>query len=195
MNAFQRGDFASQTTGLATLRAAGYYSVNDGLRTMRMNTISAEEGGDIRLAAINMIPLERMLDGPQQDDGDGTGTSAVDPAAPSEPITDIRRERIVNAYRRLFRDAVGRTVKRSKPDARWVAQAFEPVLTTMAETLLTMYLDKPGRLNTEDGAKIRAHAAAIAAESPNWTVQNASATATSLTNHAYTALTDALMGK
>jgi HK97 family phage portal protein len=194
MNAFQRGDFASQTTGLATLRAAGFFSVNDGLRVMRMNTISAEDGGDLRLAPINMVPLEQMLDGPQLDDDDGDG-SATDPETPIEPITDLRRERIVNAYRRLFRDAVGRTVKRSKPEARWVAKAFEPILTTMGETLLTMFVGGAITLTDEDEAKIRAHAAKIAAESPNWTAENASTTATSLTNQAYTALAEALTGR
>src|SRR5665213_968880 len=121
-NDFQRGDFASQTTGLATLRAAGYFTVNDGLRALRMNTIPASDGGDVRLAPLNTVPLTSLIPGAENDgltDGDNDST----PAGPAEPFTDLGRDRIIASYRRLFRDAVGRVVNRKNADAQFAYRA------------------------------------------------------------------------
>jgi HK97 family phage portal protein len=189
-NAFQRGDFASQTAGYALLRTNGVYSANDILRALRQNPIPAEDGGDIRLAPLNMVPLTSLVDG----NGSGADAPETDSTG-GEPITDIRRERIVNAYRRLFRDAVGRTVKRSSADAAWVSRTFQPILTAMGEVVLTMFVGGTPKLTEDDETSIAAHANVIAADSANWTAANASETATRLTDQAYTALQTALTGR
>jgi len=192
-NDFQRGDFASQTTGIATLRAAGVYSINDGLRSLRMNTISAEEGGDERTVPLNVVNVKSLVDGNGADEGnsDGNGTG---PDIPTEPFTDVRRERIVNSYRRLFRDAVGRTVNRKNTDAQFAYRAFQPVLAAMGQVILTMYVASTIEFSADDENKVNEQARAIAAKSGEWTQENASETATRLTGEAYTALKTALIG-
>jgi HK97 family phage portal protein len=188
MNAFQRGDFASQTAGFTLLRNAGVYSANDILRALRQNPIPAADGGDIRLAPLNMVPLTTLA---------GEAGAVPDDTTDSDrgtPITDMRRERIVNAYRRLFRDAVGRVVNRKNADTQFAYRAFQPILGSMGEAVLAMHLPGATKLSDEQESAISAHASGIAAECSAWTAANASATATTLTNDAYTALETALIG-
>jgi HK97 family phage portal protein len=192
-NDFQRGDFASQTTGIATLRSAGVFSINDGLRTLRMNTIPAEDGGDERTVPLNVINARALVDGNGPDEGDSDGAGAG-PDVPAEPFTDLRRERIVSSYRRLFRDAVGRTVNRRNADAQFAYKAFQPVLAAMAQVLLTMYVASVQELSAEDEGKVNQYARELAAKAPEWTAKNASETATRLTGEAYKALKTALIG-
>lgn len=189
MNAFQRGDFTSQTAGFNVLRNMGVYSVNDVLKIMRQNPISEEDGGDIRIVPLNMVPLTSL-----------TKEKDAEPAAPptdsnaGETITDSRRAPVINAYRRLFRDAVGRTVKRSNADSKWVEGTFTAILTTMASMMLVMHVGGPGRLTENDEKSVHAHAAAIAAKASSWTAANASETSTALIDEAYNALLAALIG-
>jgi HK97 family phage portal protein len=189
MNAFQRGDFASQTAGFNILRNMGVYSANDVLKVMRQNPIPEEDGGDVRIVPLNMVPLTSLL-----------VEKSAEPNAPTtdsnggEVITDARRGPVVNAFRRLFRDAVGRTVKRSNADQKWIAQTFTPILTSMAQTMLTVHLGIAARLTEQDESKVHARAFAIAVETLGWTAANASEVATRLTDESYTALLAALTG-
>jgi HK97 family phage portal protein len=191
-NDFQRGDFVSQTTGIATLRASGIFAINDGLRALRMNTIPESDGGDERMVPLNMVNAKTLVEGNEPDapsDGNAGG-----PDQPTEPFTDVRRDRIVASYRRLFRDAVGRVVNRKKADESFAYRAFQPVLAAMGQVILTMYLTSVKELSEEDEAKVNAHAHAIAAKASEWTPQNAAETSTRLTGEAYTALKTALIG-
>jgi hypothetical protein len=194
-NDFQRGDFASQTAGIQALRSCGVYSINDGLRSLRMNTVSEAEGGDVRTVPLNVVNVTALLDGAADGDEGDDGGDGSGPGEPTEPFTDVRRERIVNSYRRLFRDAVGRTVNRKgASDEAFVYRAFQPVVAAMGQVVLTMFLMSVKDLSEDDEAKVNAHTHKIASSSHEWTQQNAAETATRLTNEAYNALKTALIG-
>jgi HK97 family phage portal protein len=62
LNEISRGDFASQTEGYQNLRNAGVYSANDIRRKLRENPLSSQEGGDVRLAPLNMTSLANLAD-------------------------------------------------------------------------------------------------------------------------------------
>jgi HK97 family phage portal protein len=192
MNDFQRGDFASQTAGFALLRNIGVFSSNDIFRALRMNPIPASEGGDIRLAPLNMVPLASLAKEGEED-----------PAAPpaqttdsddGEAITDLRRERIEGAFRRIIRDAYGRIANRSNANERDVYRTFQPILTSLAETILAMYIPgDSGKLTDSQQELVAAHARNLWTNTV-WETKNASDTATRLTAEAYAALHKALIG-
>jgi HK97 family phage portal protein len=195
-NDFQRGDFKSLTEGFTALRAAGAYSVNDILRAMRKNPISAEEGGDVRLAPLNTVNLASMVNveanqpGAAGEADDDSESNADDAPA----VTDVRRERILSIYRRLVRDAVGRVVNRKERDEMFAYKAFQPILSAMAESILMIQVSAPAQLNEDDELKVQRHANAIAKDSLTWKAAEASETATRITNEAYDALLAALIG-
>jgi HK97 family phage portal protein len=133
-NDFQRGDFASQTAGYTLLRNSGVYSANDILRALRQNPIPVEDGGDVRLAPLNMVPLKTLA---KEEDQDPPALPApTTDTTGGEIITDHRQGRIVNAYRRLFRDVVGRIVNRKKRDETFAYRALQPVIFSAAEATM-----------------------------------------------------------
>ena len=168
---FQRGDYASQTAGLQILRSIGVYSANDCLKALHQNPIPASEGGDIRLAPLNMVPLESLLDGPDAGpEATPAETTDSDEGSP-DPVADRFRAPIVGAYRRMFRDAVGRIVNRKKPDEQFAYRALHPVVASMGEAILaTVFSGKP---SDRDEQLFREHANSLARRSSSWTKQNA----------------------
>jgi HK97 family phage portal protein len=192
-NAFQRGDYASQVTGMMQLRLGGVYSANDCFKQLRQNPIPASAGGDIRIAPLNTIPLERLLDEADGEAAPADGEPTTD-AAGGEAITDLRRSRVVNAYRRLFRDAIGRIANRKKKDADAAYRALQPVIASMAEAVMAMYFtpDKEVKENAETEASRIAHD--LAATCSQWRPDQAATLATTTTEDVYTALHRALIG-
>jgi phage portal protein BeeE len=61
-SALVRADFTALTAGMNILRNTGAYSVNDIRKQLRMNSIAAEDGGELRLAPVNYISLSRLTD-------------------------------------------------------------------------------------------------------------------------------------
>lgn len=192
-NAFQRGDYASQVAGMMQLRLGGVFNANDCLKQLRMNPIPSDEGGDLRFAPLNMVPLMRLV-------AESNGTApAPDPepstdAAGGETITDLRRQRIVDAYRRLFRDAVGRIVNRKKPDETFAYRALQPVIASMAEAIMALYFvpDKEVKENAE--AEASRIARDLSATCSQWQPDQAATIATTTAQNTYTALHRALIG-
>jgi HK97 family phage portal protein len=127
-NDFQRGDFASQTTGLKTLHDIGAYSANDVLRDLRKNPIPTSEGGDIHLAPLNMVPLDSLVTIYREE---ADGKPAVAPKLPPE----ASKERVIKAHKILFRDAIGRITNRSTYDEQFCYRALYPVIAAMAESV------------------------------------------------------------
>jgi HK97 family phage portal protein len=189
-NAFQRGDFASQTTGYALLRNCGVYSANDILRSLRQNPISAEEGGDIRLAPLNMVPLESL--GAQDTETESAVITTSEDT--EEVITDLGRARIVNAFRRLFRDAVGRILNRKTREELFAYRALQPAIASMADSIMAMHYTPDEEAKTKAENESNRLAKQYAAESLAWVKTAASDLATELTNRAYTALAAELAG-
>jgi HK97 family phage portal protein len=192
-NDFQRGDFASQTTGWTLLRNAGVYSANDILRAMHQNPIPSDEGGDVRLAPMNMVPLDTLAE-----------ENRPDPAIPEDettdsdegtPINDRFQMPIVSAYRRLFRDAVGRVANRKEKDSGLAYKALKPVVDSMAESIYSMQLPGKFEASAEQKEFLAQFVTRMAAESADWTKENASDVATRITGEAYAALKLHLIGE
>jgi len=190
-NAFQRGDYTSQVTGIVALRNAGIYHANDGLRQLRQNPIPVEDGGEVRIVPLNMIPLKSLAkeedEAPPAEPGGNTDSND------GEPITDMRRDRIVNAYRRLFRDAVGRIVNRKKRDEEFAYRALQPVIASMADALMALFFTPDAEMKQKAESESNALATANAKASLNWAA-SAAELATTIADQAYTALFKALIG-
>jgi HK97 family phage portal protein len=72
------GDFGSRAVAIQTLRACGVYSVNDALRKLGENTISAAEGGDARTMNGASVRLEDV----------GKNMLPATPSTPAEPAAN-----------------------------------------------------------------------------------------------------------
>jgi HK97 family phage portal protein len=192
-NAFQRGDYTSQVTGMMQLRLGGVYSANDCFKQLRQNPIPAAAGGDIRIAPLNTIPLERLLSEADGETAPADGEPTTD-AAGGEAITDLRRSRVVNAYRRLFRDAIGRIASRKKKDEAAAYRALQPVLASMAEAVMAMYFAPDEEVKKDAEAESSRIARDLAATCSQWQPDQAATLATTATEDAYTALHRALIG-
>jgi Phage portal protein len=129
LNDLQRGDFASQTTGFATLRNIGVYSANDILRALRENPIPAEEGGDVRTVQGAMISLSSLV--AVQSDSETAETDSDE----GNPAAAVRSPQILAVFRPVFRDAVGRAIHR-KGDTEFTRRAVQPAIASMAQALL-----------------------------------------------------------
>jgi HK97 family phage portal protein len=130
MNDLMRGDFASQTEGLITLRNGGVYSTNDVLRNLRQNPITHADGGDVRIVQMANVPLDSLVDwqpGQMAQPGKAKPAKGDDDGAGGNPVA--------LAFRRLFRDAIGRVSKREKPDEQFTYRAFQPAVAAMAEAI------------------------------------------------------------
>ena len=134
-----RGDFASQMAGFATGRQWSFYSTNDIRRKLGENPIGPE--GDVYLAPLNMVPLERLIEDPPppapaggsgDDSGDTTDDTEPQPAGNGGMNQQRLFERMGDAYGGLFRDGIGRMAMRSKRDADAVQQIFGPVLDVIS---------------------------------------------------------------
>lgn len=191
-NAFQRGDFASQTSGMVALRNAGVYSANDILRGLRQNPIPAEEGGDVRLAPLNMVPLKRLA---AEEEG-------APPALPEETtdsdmgevVTDHGRSRIVAAFRRLFRDAISRIINCKKPEQGFAYRALQPAIASMGESIMAMYYTPDQEMKDKAEAAANRLGEECARQSLTWAKTDASELATSVTDQIYAALYEELIG-
>lgn len=149
-NDLQRGDFASQTTGLQILRNIGVYSTNACLRVLKQNPIPAEDGGDILYVQGANVNLQMLLPengGNVQGGGDpdSKGTQKTDPSEgdpAAKTITVIGSSSsgggntIVGVFGSLFRDGFGRLLNRSERDENSVRCIFHPIVKAMAQSLL-----------------------------------------------------------
>lgn len=191
-NEFQRGDFASQTAGLKTLFEIGVNSVNDGRKALRQNPIPAAEGGDVRMVPMNMVTLTSLMADPEgAADGQDDSPEGDDPGP--LPVADRFRAPLVNSFRRLFRDAAGKIANRKERDQQFAYRTLHPIVISMAEAIIAMHLS--GGLHESDKLAVATCAQDLAARSEGWNKQNASESATSATEDAYTTLKRQLLGE
>jgi HK97 family phage portal protein len=191
----ERGDSASQASSIQTLRNIGIISTNDGLRKLRMNPISDEEGGNVRLVQGANVPLEAMVNftgqypqGPTPVGKKTTDKQEAD-AQRGEDIPDKNASagKLIRAsYRRLFRDAVGRSINRSA-DAVFIRRALHPVLASMCEAVNILKYDS-AHLSESDEQKINTLLLRIIGDATAWKPENAADTASRLTEECYAAL-------
>jgi HK97 family phage portal protein len=164
-----RGDFKSRMEGYAVMRNIGMASVNDLRELESWNPIAEEDGGDVYLAPLNMVPLsvlaqqEELAEGPQDPDE----STVTDPSGPASPTEALLRDRTVNAFRRLFVDGVRRMASREKREEKDARAIFSPILTALAETMLAASFSKP-KLNATGQAFVHEYAGAMAAGAQEW---------------------------
>lgn len=178
LNDLQRGDFASQTAGLAALRNIGYYSNNDIARALRQNPIPAEEGGDVRVIQGAFINLKALIAGGSEPESGVDTDGAADGSQPFDRITP--------AYRSMFRDAVGRVINRSG-DGAFARKAFQPIVSSMAQACIALRFGSCD-LTKKELALIEGQTAAIADSAAAWSRKDATAIATRITEQVYGAL-------
>ena len=178
----QRGDFASQTQGLQTLRNIGVYSTNDCLRALRQNPIPADQGGDVRTVQGAMIPLTALI--PEES---APETTETDPdSGEANPFNRPRDIRLRSAYRNLFRDAVGRICHRGG-DQEFARKALQPAVSSLAQSMLGMRFGNV-ELTKNEMALIGAIVDEIAQGADAWQKPDAAQIATRITETVYTAL-------
>lgn len=145
-----RGDFKTRYEGYAIARQWGWMNPDD---------IRAEEGlnplpngvGQIYLVPMNMVDAELIKDPPKG--SSIPGAEPADPAPvvkadePTEPNADAKKDapdevdarsaqlmpRFISGFYRMYRDAVGRAIKRGSSEPMDVFRTFGPVLSTVAE--------------------------------------------------------------
>jgi HK97 family phage portal protein len=191
-NAFQRGDYQSQVNGIVALRNAGVFHANDAMRQLRLNPIPVDEGGDVRLVPLNMVPLTQVA---QESNAGAESNGAGESDAGEEVITDSRGARVIKAYRRLFRDALGRIANRTKFDDAFAYKALQPIVASMAEATMSMYFtadqETKDRAETESNRIARELVESLKAK---YEGNHLSTIAVAITDEAYAALYKALIG-
>jgi HK97 family phage portal protein len=192
----ERGDSASVATGLLNLRNGGFISTNDGLRKLRMNPISEDEGGNIRIIQGANVPLSSLVNwnGATSAFDQKSGKKADDEqeadAERGDLIPDKNaefRKQIFASYRRLFRDVIGRAINRQQPIADYVRKAIHPVLASMLEAINVVKYGSTS-VSESDEQRISSVADQIAGSSGEWTQQNASDMAAQIMRDSYAAL-------
>jgi hypothetical protein len=180
----ERGDSASVATGLLNLRNGGFISTNDGLRKLRMNPISEDEGGNIRIIQGANVPLSSLVNwnGATSAFDQKSGKKADDEqeadAERGDLIPDKNaefRKQIFASYRRLFRDVIGRAINRQQPIADYVRKAIHPVLASMLEAINVVKYGSTS-VSESDEQRISSVADQIAGSSGEWRRSCATAT-------------------
>lgn len=171
----ERGDSASIATSVMTVRNAGLTRTNEGRARLRLNPLSEEEGGNVITVQGANIPLSALVN--------------FDPQAPPQPIDAGKppksptapKSLLPAAYRRIFRDALGRIGKRQQ-DQEFAHQRLHVVVASMAEAVMISKYGSPVFSATDDATVIRI-AASLDISSPDL-----SASAEKLANETYEAL-------
>src|ERR1035441_2764458 len=166
----QRGDNASLTTSLVGLRNAGVYSANEVLKGLRQNPIPKEEGGDIRIVQGAFIPLDSLLNFSADDADNATQVQTDTDSGTGEPLARHLGS-ILNSYRPMFRDAVGRAINRSS-DPAFAKKAFHPIVNSLFQTYLAMRFG-PVDLTKDDLDKINTITNKIVNSTGTWTKEKA----------------------
>jgi HK97 family phage portal protein len=189
-NAFQRGDFKSQSEGYTKFRNAGIYSANDVLRLLRENPMPNHLGGNIRLVPLNMVSLASLAN----PDAEPSAAAKPQSGDGEEVVTDVRRERIELDYRRLFHNAVFRTANLQKPSENFAYHALQPAIASMGEAIMAIYYTPDAEMKARNEAEATHLAKKLAAESRGWGKAQTAPIAKSLATQVYTALVAALVG-
>jgi HK97 family phage portal protein len=123
-------DAESRRNFYATGKQWGYLSTNDIREFEDLNPVD-EEAADAYWMPVNMAEMGAPA---QQGNSSGSGSGAP---AQEEPAPDKAGLRLLAAYRRLFRDAVGRALPRSggAVTPAGFRRIFEPLLAAIAADL------------------------------------------------------------
>lgn len=188
---FQRGDFASLTSGLQTLRNSGFISANDGRRKLRMNSIPEDEGGDLIVVQGAMIPLGSLVNyqepaQPAQADGGGTGPDGAVLVAAS-----ARNDRMARPYRGLIRDLVGKILNRADRDHNSIYRAARPVVSAMVQGMVTQRYGTC-EITSRENKMIDCATEALFVSSANWNSADGSMSTSAIAENVLAELVDSL---
>ena len=122
-----RGDIQSRYQAYAVGRQNGWLSANDIREKENMNPI--EDGGDIYLVPLNMVPANQTSMEPQpsppSNNGDDENNNRTVQFNEQRGIRSATaRQRLSTAYEKVFRDAAERIVKREKADIKRALNKF-----------------------------------------------------------------------
>src|ERR1700722_714821 len=187
LNELQRGDFASQATGFASLRNIGVVSTNDIRGGLRMNKIPAEDGGDVYIIQGANVALSTLLGDPNEPEADTEADTDLE-----NPAASYRRRQIVSAHKALFRSATERSIKLSG-DADHARRMFYPVVTSVAQTLVASRFGS-SELTKRELALIDAQVEDVAAVAHAWQKADVKAIASQVANQVYGALAGEILG-
>jgi HK97 family phage portal protein len=122
-----RTDLKSQMDAYQAGRNGGWYTANDVLRKLGENPGGPE--CDVYITPVNYQNSVRLLDTESLQD------QPVDAIATPTAAERSMMGNLTHGYIRLFRDAVGRTITRSKRDLDAISTCFHPVLTSLTEEI------------------------------------------------------------
>jgi HK97 family phage portal protein len=131
-----RGDYATVTAGIATLRQWGVINGDEGREQLGMNPAPEGSGAEIYWAPVNMQDASRLLITESiQDQPVNANTDPVQAAAPKvDPEASRSLARFSTAFVGLYRDAVGRCIQRTNKDADTLSPILTPLFTSISET-------------------------------------------------------------
>ncbi len=129
-HALLRGDTAAQTAHLIAMRDRGIYDGNDCADYLGLPPF---EGGEIRVINGANVPLEDLKEiAAQRSAPPAPADPNQDDPEPDEPAKDpATATALGQMFSHVFRDAVGRCLKRTKDRERAVVTIFAPVLDSI----------------------------------------------------------------
>lgn len=190
-----RGDQVALSTSLSSLRNVGLISTDEGRGKLRLNPLGEEHGGNVYTVQGAMIPLSSLTDKNWAAEKAATAAAQKSPmrrgATPGSDEGDDSEipaalgPGIQAAFRRIFRDAVGRIANRKTFDSLYAYRTLQPVIAGVAETFV---MEKHGfsRLNEQDHENITFWAKKLVKSAADWTLANANEIADGITEETFT---------
>lgn len=135
-----RGDIDSRYRAYATARQNGWLSANDIRKLENMNPV---EGGDVYLVPLNMVPANQVgsLGGSVERAAPPAETRAAAELETRQRAAGAQRNRLQQAYVRIYRDVLARILRREINDVGAAAQRLLPRLdlAQFAQFLVDFY--------------------------------------------------------
>lgn len=184
-----RGDQVALATSLSSLRNVGLIHTNEGRSKLRLNPIAKKDGGEVFTVQGAMIPLSSLTDAnwqaakaAEQSQGQG-GDQEEDEAGADIPSAAIGFG-VQAAFKRIFRDAVGRISNRRVFDSQFAYRTLQPIIAGVAETFV---MEKHGfsRLNGQDDENISNWANKLSSQAKDWSQEDANEVAIRITKETF----------
>lgn len=136
-----RGDMKSRYDAYAVGRSNGWLSADDIRALENMNPLP-EKKGEIYLVPLNMVPVDYIMDQPQaqQEPSEENNGGKRDLIAKEKRQRAVAtRERIMQAWKPVYRDAFSRIVRREKNDMKRLVHKHIRSVETLREAIEKFY--------------------------------------------------------
>lgn len=117
-----RGDIKSRYEAYAISRNWGWTSANDIRELENQNPI--EEGGDIYLVPMNMVPADQVASLPALNPGNSNSFVNISQEIRAASNGPVMRYKVALSYRRIFQEAAGKLVQREASNIRAAARKY-----------------------------------------------------------------------